>query len=119
MISLEPVDRTLGAVSRNFDKLKRLVVDTGGRSIGIRFGTGTWTWPAGSAKSGVTVVSHGLGRTPIVVFVCGATLNGSNETSAGEAGSYTSTQFSTQASLAQGLAPGAGAANTFAWLVIG
>lgn len=109
-----------GSISdRNFQALARLVVDTGGQSINIRCGTDTWTFPGGSARSNVKVTSHGLGRTPIAVFVCGAQLNGLNETVAGETGTWTTTQFSSQAGFVQGFAPGAGATLGFSWVAIG
>lgn len=71
MISLETLrDNTPSA--RNFDKLAQLVLDTGGQSAGIRFGTGTCTFGGGSRMTSATTVSHGLGRTPAAIL---ATVN--------------------------------------------
>jgi hypothetical protein len=53
---------------RNFQTLARLVLDTGGITAGVRFGTVTFTWTAAAASATMTV-AHGLGRTPIAVFV--------------------------------------------------
>lgn len=118
MIALEQLAD--GSISdRNFQKLMGLVVDTGGRAVGLRWGVDVWTYPGGTPKTSQKVVSHGLGRTPVVVLVCGAQLNGVNETIAGEAGSYTATTFTTQASLVQGFTPGAGNTNPFVWVAIG
>lgn len=61
-ISLDPLGD--GSVSdRNFQKLMSLVLDTGGRSVGIRFGTATATWTA-SATSATVTIPHGLGKIP-------------------------------------------------------
>jgi hypothetical protein len=51
---------------RNFQALARLGIDTGGQSVGIRFGVATLSWTA-STDSAVLTVTHGLGRTPVVV----------------------------------------------------
>lgn len=66
-ISLEHV---LGdeVVRRNFERLAALALDTGGESVGIRFGTATVTWAGASGTSGTLVVSHGLGTTPLVTL---------------------------------------------------
>lgn len=54
-----------GSISdRNFQTLMKLVPDTGGQSVGIRFGVATCAWTA-SAYSAALVVSHGLGKTPV------------------------------------------------------
>jgi hypothetical protein len=55
------------ALNRTIDLLAGLVLDTGGQSLGIRVGQSTVTFTA-SALSATTVVSHGLGRTPVAVF---------------------------------------------------
>jgi hypothetical protein len=58
-----------GSVSdRNFQALAQLVLDTGGKSLGIRFGTGSATWSA-SQVSGAVTVTHGLGASPALVIV--------------------------------------------------
>lgn len=51
---------------RNFQKLMHLVLDMGGVEAGLRFGSGTATWPGGGAVSGTVTVTHRLGRTPVV-----------------------------------------------------
>lgn len=65
MISLEHiVPEDWQAVDRMRQTLQSLVVDTGGRSIGIRCGTGTAVFTAAQASATVTV-PHGLGKTPL------------------------------------------------------
>lgn len=84
-----------GSVSdRNFQALARLVLDTGGRSIGIRFGTNSTVDWAASKDSSTATVTHGLGKTPIVVL-CQFHDTGSLTTSpVANVGGLTSTQFS-------------------------
>jgi hypothetical protein len=66
VISLEQlVDGS--ASDRNFQKLMSLVLDTGGRSVGIRFGTGSVSFTASAASTEYTV-AHGLGRTPVTAY---------------------------------------------------
>lgn len=101
-----------GSVSdRNFQRLMSLVLDTGGRSVGIRFGTGTATWTAAVSSAAVTI-PHGLGRTPVAVFLSTRNpLVGYAASSIG-ATSFVATGFET-ANLA------ITTTNTFDWLVIG
>lgn len=65
MIALEKLFDN-SPVARNFDKLGQLALDTGGRSLGLRVGTATATFTAGSVTPTVTV-NHGLGRTPAFI----------------------------------------------------
>lgn len=68
MIALEHISpEDWNAVDRMRQTLNALVLDTGGRSVGIRFGVGTATWTA-SAFSAAVVIPHGLGRAPVVAF---------------------------------------------------
>lgn len=53
--------------ARNFQKLAQIVPDTGGRSVGYRFGQVTCTWPGGNQQTNAPTVMHGLGRTPVDV----------------------------------------------------
>lgn len=58
-----------GSVSdRNFQTLMRLVLDTGGLTIGMRFGTTTLTFTA-STVSATATINHGLGSAPIAVLL--------------------------------------------------
>lgn len=50
-------------LNRVIDRLRSLVLDTGGQSIGVRFGHVTLSWSS-STSAGNQVVAHGLGRTP-------------------------------------------------------
>lgn len=61
-----------GSISdRNFQKLTRLVPDTGGTSVAIRFGVAALTWPGGTPFSNQTAITHGLGKTPLGVLATG------------------------------------------------
>jgi hypothetical protein len=69
MISLEHLaDGSLA--DRNFLTLTKLVLDTGGKSIGVRFGTSSATWTA-SAQSANKAIAHGLGHAPVAVMMTG------------------------------------------------
>jgi len=57
---LEHVD-TGDGVERNFAKLRTLVPDSGGQSVGFRFGKVVCTYAGGTPISGKTTVMHGLG----------------------------------------------------------
>lgn len=52
---------------RLFATVFRLLIDTGGQSVGIRFGSSALTFAA-STNSASTTIPHGLGRLPIVVL---------------------------------------------------
>lgn len=67
MIALERLFDNSPA-SRNFETLRRLVLDPGGVTAGIRFGLMTVTWPGGAALSNAATAAHGLGTTPIAAF---------------------------------------------------
>lgn len=77
MISLERLaDGSVTA--RNFDKLAALVLDTGGVTAGVRFGTVTLTFTA-SVESGVATVTHGFTSAPLFVVVANTMVVGSRE----------------------------------------
>lgn len=110
--SLDP-----GAVQFAFDQLSKLFLDTGGRSLKIRAGTDTVTYPGASATSNAKTVNHGLGSTPIAVLL--------TESSAGVGGGYifvtaapTSTAFTAQIT-SPGVTPALNTTQTFYWLAIG
>lgn len=100
---------------RNFLKLAQLVVDAGGRSIGIRFGSDSLTWPAAGTSSNTKTITHGLGRTPIVVGGWG-----SDSTTAQFFYCYPFTFTSTQFSM-RGVAEAAPGVQTktFTWVALG
>ena len=100
---------------RNFRKLAQLVLDTGGQDVGVRFGTGTATWPGGSQFTNTVTITHGLGRTPIAV-VC-TCITGGAAIGAYQAFGYTSTTFAVKAQAVDG-GTTAGS-QTFAWVAIG
>lgn len=58
-----PVD-DWDALNRAVDTLRALVLDTGGKSLGLRVGVGSGTWTASNLAADATVL-HGLGRVPV------------------------------------------------------
>lgn len=66
-IALERLEDN-SVTDRNFLTLAEIVVDTGGQSVGVRFGANSATWSA-SPTSATKTIAHGLGRTPGAVFV--------------------------------------------------
>src|SRR4051812_22826886 len=103
---------------RNFQALARLVLDTGGRSIGIRFGAATITWPGGSPFATVAV-THGLSRTPVVVFA-GDAGGGTMATNipVWSASAPGATTFTAAAETSDASAPAVGLTRTFYWVCL-
>lgn len=112
MINLEHLAD--GSVSdRNFQALMNLVLDTGGKSIGLRFGTKSFLWPGGTAQQTFTI-DHGLGRAPQVVLA----VNSNNNTAAmPRTYTYTATQFELNLIAPANVAATTG--DTFHWVAIG
>jgi hypothetical protein len=110
MPSLEDLGENSKA-SRNFRKIARILIDTGGRAIGIRWGTGTATF-TGASPSTTTNVSHGLGSTPKVVIVSASSGVGINYNVTAKA----ATTFSVVGDYPFGAISGA---FTFDWIAIG
>lgn len=112
---LEPIQPgDWDGVQRLVDLLSRLLIDVGGRSIGVRFGSGTLTFPGGSPSTSTVTVNHGLGRTPVAVCVCNEFLG-----SIGSVNTLTSTTFQTLGFTVDGSSPGAGTGAPFYWIAIG
>jgi hypothetical protein len=103
------------AVNRVVDALRSLVLDTGGRSLGLRVGVKSFSWPGGTALQTFSI-SHGLGRTPAVVLA----VNGSNNTRGmPRTYSYTATTFALDVITSDASNPGAATADTYGWVAIG
>lgn len=96
---------------RNFQKLMSLVLDTGGESVGLRFGTGSATWTAAVNSASVTV-PHGLGKIPAAAGAFTRDLGIAYAVTARDATNITVRGFATAG------APTSGTA-TFDWAVIG
>lgn len=107
-------DGDWNGVGRNFQKLMSLLPDTGGRSVGIRFGSDAVTWAGGSRTTAANPITHGLGRTPVAVLLTSSTSN--MEMSASALGATT---FSATGNTMDGTSPVNGTARTFYWLVVG
>lgn len=117
-INLEHTYDDNHTIDRNFDILRHVAIDTGGLSIGIRFGTGTVTWPGGSVNSDVVTIDHGLATTPrSIQFTPIATATPADIFVS--AGSVTSTTFGARGRTTDGSSPAAASTQTFYWLVIG
>jgi hypothetical protein len=117
VISLEHIaPEDWAAVERVRQVLQSLVPDTGGRSIGVRFGVSTLTWPGGVAGSSIGTVTHGLGRTPVCVL---ATVNAGGVAGPAWTGTPGATTFPLAARTADGSSPGAGTTTSVSWVVIG
>lgn len=113
-INLEHTADDNPAIDRNFEKLKSLVIDTGGESAGIRFGMATLTFPGGTSIFTPDTVPHGLGITPEVAF---ATAVHSN-VFIGVA-SLDPTNLVFEGRTVDATIPGAGSSVNYFWLVIG
>lgn len=94
--------------------IRQLQGALGGRRL--MFGAGTWTWPGGAALSNTVAVTHGLGATPLFVFVCGAQAQG--QVVAGDAFTYGATTFSTHGEFVGGFLPALNATSGFVWLAV-
>lgn len=119
MISLETlVDNSPSA--RNFAKLAQATIDTGGdpttggpRSVGMRFGTVSFTWPGATAQQTI-VINHGLGAAPVVVLA----INSNNNTAGlPRTFTYTATQFTLNIIAPANVTVGTG--DTYRWVAIG
>lgn len=113
MISLEQL-RDGSTTDRNFQKLMSLVLDTGGLNLGLRFGTSTLAFTA-STDSANRTVTHGLGRTPVIVLACASGAPNFTDIPAFNAFTLTSTTFGIN-----GRKPGSSTVNiSFYWAAIG
>lgn len=103
------------ACQRNFDQLDTTSLDTGGKQLGIRFGTGTVHFTAGIQSSAVATIAHGFGHTPAAITVTGlVSLAPAAWTFHTQA--WTATSFGVWAR--QDSAPGTGDVS-FSWIAIG
>jgi hypothetical protein len=112
MITLEALaDNSIS--DRNFQKLRSLVLDTGGITAGIRIGTDAVTFTA-STTSATKTVTHGLGKIPTFVGLQAVDSSGAI-TVRPVAGASNNTTFDAIGRCASAVT---GAA-TFYWVVIG
>lgn len=115
MIALEfPGDG--GVLDRNVGRLMSLVPDTGGQTIGLRFGTQTLTWPGSTTTTGSETITHGLGATPVVVLVG---IQAESVAVMSWANNVGATTFTVAARTGDGTSPAADTTCTLAWLAIG
>lgn len=104
----ETLRRILGLIASS-------LIDTGGRSIGIRFGSGTVTFPGGAQTSTVMNVSHGLGKTPVCVLLTSQSATVMFEAVA----PLSATQIGVEAATRDLSSPVLGTTRSFYWVVIG
>jgi hypothetical protein len=95
-------------VQANFDRLLGLLGFNK-----LRKGNGTLTWAGGSATTGSTTVTHGLGTTPSEVLV---TANNPPVAVAVFTGTPGATTFTVAATTTDGSTPAAATAFTFSWV---
>jgi hypothetical protein len=107
------------AVQFAIDVMARQFLDSGGRSLKIRTGTTTISWPGGSVVSDTETVTHGLGSTPVAVLLTVKDNSGLVLSPVVDAFTYTSTQFSCRAITIDGTTPLNTATTTVVWLALG
>jgi hypothetical protein len=116
MIPFEYVDDPV--VQRNFEALSRRSIDTGGRSLGIRGGTNTVTFPGGSANTDPLTVSHGLERTPTSVQLTAIAATTPVDLFV-VSGTEDADSFDVRGRMSDGSSPAAAATQNFYWLALG
>jgi hypothetical protein len=96
----------------NFKKLMEIVLDTGGKTVGVRFALDAGVVFSGGTASAGKSVTHGLGKAPVVVL-CGCSQTGVVVTA--DSATFSSTSFTATGYFA------AGATGTFkfSWVAIG
>lgn len=100
-------------LQRNLESLQSKF-DTGGKSIRLRYGAGTATWAGGSQDTGDATVTHGMGKTPVVVFTQSQTVTAmTRPTTVGP------TTFTVKARTLDGSSPAGTTTADFYWLAIG
>lgn len=107
------------ARQQKFEAIVRAMPGFGGKSIEIRFGTATGTWPGGSPRANNDSTSHGLGRAPVVVLVTVTSSPSASWFPVVATFAYTSTGFSFSAVTSDGSSPAATTAYAVAWIAIG
>jgi len=113
-------DDDWAAVNRIVNKLRDVsVIDTGAERVAIRFGSGTGSWAGGSPRASNTSVTHGLGRTPVAVYVSLKSAPVSSWFPVLAAFSPTSTAFTVSAVTSDGSSPAAATAYGYYWLAVG
>lgn len=107
------------ALNRIIDVLRRLVIETGGVSLGVRIGAATLTWPGGTKRSTNLSITHGLGKLPIIAFAepMGGISSGAFAITTSFSPGVTS--FSATAVTDDGSSPAAASTCAIGWLAIG
>jgi hypothetical protein len=106
----------------NWEEILRRLIDTGGQSIGVRFGADTLAWPGvAAATSNTKLVAHGLGKVPIVV-ICAAYVPAANTVTRGidieaDDALFNTTDFTCRGIFGNGVT--SSATWPFCWIAIG
>jgi hypothetical protein len=87
--------------------------------VEIRYGIATGTWPGGSPRANDTTISHGLGRTPVVVLATVVSSPSGTWFPVVATISYTTTGFNLTAVTSDGSSPANGTAYNVAWVAVG
>jgi hypothetical protein len=113
-------DGDWAALNRVIDKLRSLVPDTGGSSVGIRWGIGTVTWPGGQSLSAANTIAHGLGTDPAAIAITpiAAAGDGAGFSAQVTAGAVGGVSFDVRLGV-DSFSPVAGTQRSFYWIVIG
>jgi hypothetical protein len=111
---LEPTG-DLTPEGRNFRMLAALAPDFGNQSVSMRVGSVVVTW-AGASPATSTTITHGLGRTPVGVWLSG---NSNAPYAVMHAGSIGATTFNLFVRDVDNNTPANGTQKAIYWLVIG
>jgi hypothetical protein len=109
-------DGDWGALRRTLEWMSRRLVDAGGGAIALRFGVATITWGGGTPNSNVKTVTHGLGRTPVIILV---TINAGSVIGPAWTGAPGATTFDVAGRTHDSSNPAAATTTNVSWLVIG
>lgn len=107
------------ALQADIDELAKAMPGLGGASMEIRFGVSTVTWPGGSGISNGLVVTHGLGRPPVVVVATQNTSVGLAKIPTVGTQAFTTTTFTLFAGTVDGTSPTNTSTSTISWIAIG
>lgn len=105
---------------QKFDALARAILGLGGKSVELRFGTGTVTWPGGNPFTSTVTIPHGLGRAAVVALATAALPPGSANATVSVV-SKDATNVVWQGCVADTVSgsPAAATTRTFYWIAIG
>jgi hypothetical protein len=107
-------------IRRNFEKLLGTLIDTGGKTLHLRFGKSTVLASSSADYTDATNIAHGMGSTPVVVIA--TTWQGGNTPSGilvWGIKALDATNFQIQGKAADGTLLGPSGSYQVLWLAIG